>query len=409
MMIKKKQNLIEIIILFALLLLITPNFYHSYDMSFFLKWAIQIHKFGISSTYDIDNNHPPIFQYCMYFFDLINGTTENIIKNINYLKVFSLIFLIVPIIFILFYKNFIDYKRKYHFMLLLNIAYIYDTLVWGQVDSIYTCFSFLSIVLAFDFPIIASLTFVISLNTKLMSIESMAVFLLLILINIKNLKTIFKIILFSILLQTIIVLPFIINGKISSVLKLITGAVDYWPYVSMNAYNIWYLITNINPFETEDSKEFFILTYKQTGLILFVIFNLIILIPAFIKSLKAFITKEKANIEFKELIFLTLGLNTICFFFFNTQMHERYSYSAILFFFTYGIFYKKFDLYILTSIAAFLNMERVLKYYRIDHNYFFFQPKFVAVIYLLILILGIYRLYNNYKLTEDLKYIKFKI
>ena len=53
-------------------------------------------------------------------------------------------------------------------------------------------------------------------------------------------------------------------------------------------------------------------------------------------------------------------LSILGFFFFNTQMHERYSHPAMLMAFLYGILNKNYWIYGITSIAYFLNMEKTL-------------------------------------------------
>ena len=91
------------------------------------------------------------------------------------------------------------------------------------------------------------------------------------------------------------------------------------------------------------------------------------------------------------------------FFYFNTQMHERYAHSALLFFFLYGVKSSSYWLYGLTSLAYFLNMESVLNAIPFLHpQTFIFDQRLIAVIYLIVIIIGIWKLYEPRSLPPPL-------
>jgi hypothetical protein len=80
-------------------------------------------------------------------------------------------------------------------------------------------------------------------------------------------------------------------------------------------------------------------------------------------------------------------------------MHERYAHSALIFFFIYGVKSSNYWLYGLTSLAYFLNLERVLNAIPFLHiQTFIFDQRLIAVIYLIVLIIGIWKLYQLHRL-----------
>lgn len=405
----KKIALLELVLLFALFIFILPPFNHQPDVGCWRRWAVYIFNNGLGNVYQSDTNYPPIFLYCLSIYGFLLDNIDSIRKNINWIKIVPMIFDFIPLIFLITYKHFSFYKRKYQSFLLLNLAYIYNSFIWGQVDSIHSTLSLLSIIIAFDYPIVACILYILALNTKLQAIIFFPALLIVLVPNIKSIKTIVQLLLATAITQIIIIIPFILTGNLSNLVSVVLNSVGYWPKLSMNAFNFWHLAVSENPIKIKDNSTWILFSYKHVGMLLFFIFSAIILIPSFIKMITHVITKNKPNDKFKELMLLTSALITINFFFFNTQMHERYSHPALIFFFFYGIMSKRFELYILCSLAYFLNMEKVLGYLKIAHHTFIFEPKFIACLFLATLFLGIFYVYKNYEFKNDILLLKNKI
>jgi hypothetical protein len=92
---------------------------------------------------------------------------------------------------------------------------------------------------------------------------------------------------------------------------------------------------------------------------------------------------------------LSAAVISLSFFFFNTQMHERYSHPAMIFLFFYAAFSKQFGPYILVSIAYLLNMERILLYFTVPHHTVIFSPEFSAALFLAGLLWLYFRIYRD--------------
>lgn len=103
------------------------------------------------------------------------------------------------------------------------------------------------------------------------------------------------------------------------------------------------------------------------------------------------------NREIKFLLIILILLISLVFFYFNTQMHKRYSHPALLFSGAFAFVNGSYLMYVLCSLAYFLNMEKVLKYLQLEnYNTFIFDERVISVLYLTAIILGICLLYKAY-------------
>ena len=94
-------------------------------------------------------------------------------------------------------------------------------------------------------------------------------------------------------------------------------------------------------------------------------------------------------------VLLSIGLIPLLFAFFNTQMHERYWHAAVLFLAAYGFLRRDYMLYIIVSVAYFLNLESVLRYLELrKYSVLVFEPRFVASLFALAIVVGLVKLYR---------------
>ncbi len=372
------------------------------DMWFWKEWSKSSFEYGIENIYSTNTytktNYHPVWLYILYLYGQIQGSIEEINLNINYIKLVPLFFDFLGAVIVF---HFIKYRHKNYllpFFLLFNIAYLYNSIFWGQIDSIPTFFALLSIIFALKTRVsLSTLFFIIALNTKLQAIIFFPIIGLLLLPQIiQKPKRILNILFIGILTQIVIILPFLLAGTANGYWHVLTNAVGHHPKISMNAFNIWYLLFP-NPTGMFDNIPFWLATPRFWGLSLFFTFSFITLLPLLIRIIQKIKTKEISLFDLSKMVFLICGLITIVFFFFNTQMHERYTHSALIFFFFYGVLSKNYWLYGLTSIAYFLNLEKVLHSFSFFNPYtFIFNPRYIALIYLVILIIGIWKLYKPF-------------
>ena len=357
--------------------------------------------FGLTSVYETGSNYHPFFMYLLYFFGKICGTNESLYENINYIKIIPLIFDFIGVFMFIYFFRKTEKSFFYSLLLLLNIGYFYNSIFWGQVDSIYTTFCLMSIIFALINKIeFATIMFVFAINSKLQAIIFFPILGLVILPQlIKNPKKIFLTIGCAALVQLSILFPFILKGKLNECLSVFTSGVNHYTNVSLFANNIWYLfLWNKECYNVEDFTTFMGITYKNIGLFLFLLSSFITLFPLFLKTIAIIRQKDTVQTkEFAELVFFSTTLTIWNFFYFNTQMHERYSHPLIIFSFFYAYLSKNWLWYIIATIALLLNMTRVFPFADYDiTKYCFYNQHFISILFGLGLFFGYYILFKKY-------------
>ena len=396
------QRIILFSLVFLLFIAILPSSSFRGDMSYWLLWTRGIHEHGLGNIYNIKTEYHPFFLYCLWIFQWILGSMKEVEAHLNYVKIFPLIFDFIGALSV-----FLVIKNKknaiiYPFFLLFNVAYLYNTMLWGQVDSIHTAFIILSLIFILkERPLLSLFFFVLALNTKLQAIIYLPIIGLLFLpYFVKSYKILLKALSIILLLQLIILIPFIFANSLGGLWTTLTDVEARHPHISMNAFNFWYYFfdAEVHIARIKDSEMFSLgLSYKVWGRGLFFLFSTVALLPLLKNCFNWIKNKIVPSQQFYEMIFLTGGLITVIFFYFNTQMHERYTHSAIILYFFYAVKSKRYLLYILCSLAYVLNMERVLKVWDFE-NYktLIFDPVFISTIYSIIIVISIIRLYLFY-------------
>ena len=386
--------------LFLLLCCLIPS--SNFDGKAWTDWSKYLLKEPFWKIYRSGANYPPLYLYVLWVYTKICGGIKEIGINLINLKRFTLIFdfllAIVPI-WILLKKG---WKKKNYFLLpiifLFNIGYLYDTVVWGQIDAIYVFWIVLSIVFLIKKQgIFAWLFFLIAINFKFQAIIFLPL-LILISFLVMDFDKALKTIILLIMAQTIILFPFIMHGNVMEVINGVwKQSINLFPIISASAHNWWILVLN-NTNGNDGAIYKFGLSYNKFGYLLFSGSLLVILFPLikilFMKRQRKIIINWK---KFTEQIFLLAGLLNLIFFYFNTQMHERYSYPSIVFFGLYGIWSGNYFLYILVSLISFLNMEKIIRFLKLNYSSIIFNERYISILFLGIIIFGTYILYKNRK------------
>jgi hypothetical protein len=127
---------------------------------------------------------------------------------------------------------------------------------------------------------------------------------------------------------------------------------------------------------------------------LFFISGTMALLPIFSWSLKRLL-KRSVNELNLNLVLLSWGILPLIFFFFCTQMHERYAHAAIIFLVLYSIMAKKWTIGFLVSLAYLLNVEAVLKSLSFqNYGVLIFDSKFIALLFFMLIVLCMYEIYK---------------
>lgn len=389
------------IIFFIAFCFVVPD--SGYDKYFWISWSKAIAEHGLGSIYsNPEVNNFPLVLYLLKAFTLFFSADTIDVFSINFLKCFAIIFdfAILAVVISLLKKNNINLLLC--LVLVFNPAFWYNTVIWGQVDSVHTFFVFVSVLFAINKKPLPALVFMLlAVNTKVQAV----VFLPLVFIFITETlraQRFYKIILSALsllLIQFVIFLPFIVSGNFSQTIhSLINSSVDFYPTLSRNAYNLWHLFF-ADPLNTSD-QILFLMQLKWWGILLFVLFY-VFLGFLFLKSKKGLAK-----------IFLVLALISLGFFYFNTQMHERYVHPAILFAGLYAVFSKRYLVIIISSVAYLLNLEAVMQllsyfddemlgfviYYK---SWIVFNPVFISLLFLSAIVIGIIDLRRNESMVNS--------
>jgi Gpi18-like mannosyltransferase len=141
----------------------------------------------------------------MMAFGKFQGSLEKIDENMIYLKAVVLLFDFAGIYLVVnfFRKNNIPIWAA--LLILINIAYLYNTVIWGQVDCIHTNLALAAILAAlYRKSVLSFLLLILAINMKLQAIIFVPVLLLITFRDVCNLKTCLRILLISILFQLLI-------------------------------------------------------------------------------------------------------------------------------------------------------------------------------------------------------------
>jgi Gpi18-like mannosyltransferase len=381
------------------------------DMTYWLNWSKQIYQHGFSSVYDNDCNYLPAYLYFLYFHTKIQGNLTDIQDNLYTIKYYTFIFdMLGAFAAVWFVKD--EIKRIFFFLILLfNVAYIYNTVMWAQVDAIFTFFGFAAIIAALERKTILSILFLwIALNFKLQALVFIPVVGLLLLPQVLS-KTGFKKALIAfftgVILQSIVLMPFILKGNLHQVFDVITDSVGHFPYPTVGAFNLWSLVLpNVSiegMYELSDSLKVGFLSYQQIGNLLFFIMTFFAVFPLMKYLFRKYIVRDAISFQLQN-VFLTAALIALNFYFFNTQMHERYAHPAIISIAAFTFISKKIFPFILASVAYFLNLERNCWYLNLHNetymNSYIFNPKLVASLYLILIGMLFYLLYAKQEVKK---------
>ena len=398
-----------IILLFITLLLLVPRAGHSGDVDYWYTWACYIFEHGLGNVYQLENNnYNPFYHYILWLFGKFMGSTSKIDHYRHWLKAMTLLFDFGGA----FWAASLVRERERRFglvlLLLFNIAYLYNTLIWEQVDAIYTCFAFGAVVLAVQRRLVRSaLCFVLALATKTQAIIFLPPLLLLWGPQWWHQpKQLLRAGIASAALGTVVLAPFIWwswESYLPRVIDINLHATEVWPRLSMSCYNLWYFVaSDPAPNTVADSNPWAGLPYRTWGLLLFFAFSALALWPllvAAVRSLRLGLsgaapaggTSAAPNMA---LTLLSCSIIPLLFAFFNTQMHERYWHAAILFLAAYGFVRRDYVPYVLASVAYFLNLESVLRFLDLNYGVLIFHPLFIASLFGITILLVLFKIYH---------------
>jgi Gpi18-like mannosyltransferase len=356
------------------------------DVYLFQKWSEIIFKNGLNRIYEPNNgvDYMPVYLYCLKIYTLFVPEYESISNHYYLIKGFILFCDMLVVLIIASSVKDREKKLVVFVVGFLNIGFLYNNLGWHQVDGILTFLLLISFLFIRKAKIFYSIiVYCIALNFKFQAIVFLPIYGLLWLQSTNSLKDGIKYFSTALITCIVIYLPFFLNGSAKFIFATMKNSMGHYPYVTMNARNIWTLICAEDTRFLSDTTPFLGATYHFYGLLLYAL-SVLIIIAVFIYF--QFYKKLKI-LTHTNFVLLSLILLGYVFYFFNTQMHERYIHYILVFILMYCVINSKWLLWFIFTFVYFLSLEHFLMYHNVFKSFsFLFDPKFQAVCFGLIFI-----------------------
>ncbi|RTQ50292.1 DUF2029 domain-containing protein [Hymenobacter gummosus] len=384
------------LLLLTLLVVLLPEAGYPADTWLWARWAEYSRAHGLGNVYALHgNNYNPLYHYLLALFGQLEGSAAAIQAHWYRLKLLTLPFDVAGALLAASLARTDRRRFLASLVLLLSPAYLYNTLIWGQVDAIYTGFVFGAAWLALRGRLVGSgVCFVLALNAKLQALIFLPPLLLLWApLGLAAPRRLPGAVLAAVLTQGLVLAPFIWGGERSylpELLRINRQAVGYYPFLSMKAFNWWQLTATGNLMTRLDTDLWHGMTYRHWGMLLFLGAATGVLLPLLGHTVGRVWRRRPADAP---LVLLTMALVPLVFCFFNTQMHERYWHSALLFLAAYAFTSGRYALLALVSVAYLLNLEAVMNHLRLPAA--LLTPEPIAALFGLSIALGTWQLYRR--------------
>ncbi len=213
-----------------------------------------------------------------------------------------------------------DMAAMFAGLYLFNPMVLFDSVVWGQMDSFLAMFMVFAVYAAMKNKVtLSAVLFGISIMIKPQGLFAGPVLLYYVLVNgnIKDkIKNFIKCAVAVPLTMVVISLPYMIKDGIMFLPDLFSETAGRYAYASVNGFN-FFALAGLN--WVDDSKIFMGLSYYTWGMI----FLGIIVIAGFV--IYMLLPRDYEGREFLTALFLVMGV-----FNFTIRMHERYMFPAVL-------------------------------------------------------------------------------
>ena len=378
------------------------------DLESWSQWAINIKEHGIRNIYSL-HTHPapgtppsflygPFYMYLLYFWGKWQGSVQQLQHNPYQFKLFMLVFDMVGIWFALRYWRDKISRPFYALFLVFNISLLYDTINWGQADGALACLVLVAVYYGLRGNIaLSGISFIMGLLIKPQPIIFLPVLGLLWLTAVlkKPLKSTLVDLLSIALAVGILLWPFLQAGTFGAYWSMLRDSTSVYPALTVNAANLWTLLFTQNTNEVSDQLVWSRLNYNQWGLLLFSSGYFVILFPL-LRQFYEIMRGRRTNYD-NSCVLLVAGLVPIVFYFFNTQMHERYAHPSVLLLAAYALSKGDFVPYAVASIANLWVMDRVLKNFGLYNS---ISLELIAALFLSVLVWGVVQLYRKSALVK---------
>ena len=142
------------------------------DLSCWVRWARSIQLNGYENAYsNPEIVYHPFYLAILYLYGLIFTTETELSQHLVILKAMVFVFDIAGIFILGWFLNKNKISPWKALFVLLCPGYFYNTICWGQVDSIHSTFCFATIILAiYQRPYLSVMFYLLALSMKFQAI-----------------------------------------------------------------------------------------------------------------------------------------------------------------------------------------------------------------------------------------------
>ncbi len=372
-------------LLFRLVLIPSPGF--EADISFWKSWGLAVRDYGIVKGLPLTNfNYPTPFGYMLGFMAHVYSLFSDPHNFDQFWKNTNLLFLTVAkapsiladfgIFTIILWVgknakrlNFPQLSLSIYYLLaaiyILSPLPMFDGALWGQVDSVGVFLFLLANVFVWrKQPLLGGIFYMVSMMTKLQNLIYGPAFFLFVW-QYLGYTGLVRAVAGSVATFIGLNIEFILARQMYRVAGDLTGNYDYFPWMSLNAYNVWWIVAKAHGMQISDKLSVIgIASAKTVGLFLFSSTYLLACLQMLRGRFLGVVASEarqshhkiastdgthgsrndidESSIINKELIFRYLSaLIIVCagFFLFQTQSHDRYAFPIAVFALLWAPFY----------------------------------------------------------------------
>jgi Gpi18-like mannosyltransferase len=318
-------------------LILVPLPGYERDIYWFGTWMRTAVDYGVSHIYEkVWCDYPPGYLYLLQGVGFFWKTVTNSPIPADNTLAMRFLVKIIPLsadiagAWVLYRIALTRASRKTALALLIayafNPAIVFNSAVWGQVDSLTALLVSLAI-----WSLISGrsgIAFGIAAFATLVKFQAVVLIPILVLGAYyleggRGIRAAYK---GCGIASLILLLPFFRSQQVEPIISAATGAVGRYPHISMNAHNLWWIIGGKESPSISDAQRIgnAVMSYHDTGLLIFGFFTLLILWKLW-RDLRRNQAADPA-----QAMFLAATLEMTAFYLFPTQMHERYIVPAII-------------------------------------------------------------------------------
>jgi len=237
-----------------------------------------------------------------------------------------------------------------------NPAIIFDSAVWGQADALPCLILLLSVWAVGARRFVAGgALLAVAVLVKLQAVVVLPA-LVLATVFLGGLDGLFAVVKGAACAALVLLAPFYATHRMDSVAVTIFGASGRYPYISMNAHNVWWLVGGAQSTAISDVMRVGngLLTYRALGTVMFAAATWLI-------GFRLWRDLYRSRREPLPALIEAVALQLLAFSLFPTEMHERYIIPALPFLAALCLWKPRFAwLYAVCSIAVLFSLASTL-------------------------------------------------